>query len=74
MYKVLLRNLSSDFETLKKIQKENSYGRKARKMDKTGRRDPKGDGQGACWVKLRIQALEEMTFELSTLIEREWSE
>jgi len=32
-------------------------------------RVPKGDGQGTCWVKLRIQALEEMTFELSTFME-----
>ena len=30
---------------------------------------PKGDGLGGCEVKLRIQALGEMTFELSTLIE-----
>jgi len=35
MHKVLLQNFSPDFETLKKIEKENSYGRKARKIDTT---------------------------------------
>jgi len=56
MHKVLLQNLSSDFETLKKTQRENSYGRKARKMDRADRRDPKQSGKGTRISRMEIHA------------------